>query len=210
MSHNFLKCLVFSYIFLYTHWVYLPGIGIGIGLEHVHTQDSWYRSWIIFNIKTTLGIGLDKNEKSRHLLVLVSKNVSFQDLSWYWSWNKNDIKISLGLGLEQKRWSHRTLLETWVEISTKAHGLEGACLRPWRRWPCTSGCWRDTLQQWVTQSMAHSSQSALGVTVFYILVFYSEKNSWHCIFSSFQNSHWTKNLLGVVKAHHGWIKLQPK
>ena len=65
MSHKFPKSLVLSYLFLYAHWVELPGISIGIG--H-HNQDSWYRSSIIYNIKSSLGIGIARNEKSRHPL----------------------------------------------------------------------------------------------------------------------------------------------
>ena len=113
MSHKFLNSLFLFCTVLYSYWVDLSGIsiGIGIGLEHVHSQDSWYWSWMVCNIKTSLGIGLDRNKKSRHFLVLVSKKISFQDMSWYWSWKKNEIKTSLGLGLEQKKWSRRTLLE---------------------------------------------------------------------------------------------------
>ena len=139
MSHKFLKSLILSYLFLYTPWVELPGIGIGIGigLDHVHTQDSWYWSWIISNINTSLGIGLDSYKKSRHLLVLVSKNVSFQDLSWYWSWNKNDVKTSLGLGLEQNKWSHRTLSQmvlfcfVWSCTALRSYAHFCACFNTW-------------------------------------------------------------------------------
>ena len=36
------------------------GMGIGIGLKHVHSQDTWYWSQILSNIKTCLGGGLEK------------------------------------------------------------------------------------------------------------------------------------------------------
>ena len=91
------------------YWVELRGIGIGIGLKHVYNQDSWYWSWIVSNIKTSLGIGLEKISISRLVLVLVLKENWNQDKSWYWSWKKIKVKTSLGLGLEQNKWSRRSL-----------------------------------------------------------------------------------------------------
>ena len=105
------------------------GIGIGIGLNHVYNQDSWYWSWIISNIKTSLGIGLDRYEKSRHLLVLVSKKNPFQDLSWYWSWMKIEIQTSFGLGLEQNKWSCRTLSSSLTTLTKLNLSLAQLSLR---------------------------------------------------------------------------------
>ena len=106
MSHK--KCCVVLYgpIYLlgWTLW-----FGIGIGLKHVYNQDSWYWSWIVSNIKTSLGIGLEKISISRLVLVLVLTENWNQDKSWYWSWKKIEINTGLGLGLEQNKWSRRTL-----------------------------------------------------------------------------------------------------
>ena len=116
-----LECPIKSFVLfsmvLYIYWVELCGIGIGIGLKHVYNQDSWYWSWIVSNIKTSLGIGLEKIFISRLGLVLVSKTFPFQDLSWYWSWKKIEIKTSLGIGLERKSKSRQVLVLVLNKIS---------------------------------------------------------------------------------------------
>ena len=72
-------------------------------------QDSWYWSWLETKIKTSLGIDLEMNHKSRWVSVLVSIKIRYQDMSWYWYWKKSEIKISLGIGLKPDGRSHRTL-----------------------------------------------------------------------------------------------------
>ena len=74
-GHWFMGPLKFSHPYQAKH----PGIGIGIGLKHVHYQDSWCWSQIISNIQTCLGIGLDRNIKSRQVFLMVSNKILFQD-----------------------------------------------------------------------------------------------------------------------------------
>ena len=53
--------------------------------------------------RPSIGLGLDRIFKSRPVLVLVSFEILFQDMSWSWSRLKISFKRSLGIGLERQK-----------------------------------------------------------------------------------------------------------
>ena len=63
---------------------------------------SWSQNSRLGLSRQSIGLGLDRIFKSRPVLVLVSFETLFQDMSWSWSCLKISFKRSLGIGLERQ------------------------------------------------------------------------------------------------------------